>query len=270
MTMKVLPFLLAAALLAGCQATPPASAPSAPPAAEIKFDPATADRLVAERHWSELFKLHTELRSAEDMRRSLDWSRDHLMGGGTVFIGLPYAVNLWRVANSAPVGSKLQELKETGSVVGLYGLAVILVDGYRCADRTSAGERATDWIQSFHDPFQHAAALPKETRDKLVDTALRMESGTAARRQDDPWLCGAGMERMTAAIDAMKQSGAPPREVPTPLGAVARTFELQEAPAWTPSFVSRQEAEPKEAAARQNLPQVLNGLLDRVTERRAS
>lgn len=262
--MRLLPLLLPAALLAGCGTTPtPAPAPKA---AEIAFDPAAADRLVAERHWTALFKLHTDLRSAEEIRRSLDWSRDHLMGGDTVFIGLPYAVNLWRVATSAPSGSKLQELKDTGSVVGLYGLAVILVDGYRCADRTSAGERATDWIQSFRDPFRHAAALPKETRDKLVETALRLESGIAARRQDDPWLCGAGMQRMTKAIEAMKQSGAPPREVPTPLGAVARTFELQEAPGWTPGFVSHDEAAPKEEAARQNLPRVLNGLLDRIAE----
>jgi hypothetical protein len=255
-----LPLLLAVALLAGCETTPP------PATAEAAFDPAAADRLVAERHWSELFKLHAELRSAEDVRRSLDWSRDHLMGGGTVFIGLPYAVNLWRVASTAPPDSKLRELKDTGAVVGLYGLAVIHVDGHRCADRTSAQERATDWIQSFRDPFRYAAALPRETRDKLVETALRMERGTAARRQDDPWLCGAGMQRMTAAIEAMKQTGAPPHEVPTPFGGVGRTFELHEAPGWTPSFVSREAAAPDEERARQSLPRLLDGLLDRIAE----
>jgi hypothetical protein len=258
--MRRVALLLTAMVLAGCQAT----APPPPPVPEATFDPAAADRLVAERHWGELVALHTKLRSADDVRRSLDWSRERLMDGGTVFIGVPYAANLWRVANSAPAGSKLQELKETSSVVGLYGLAVILVDGYRCADRTSPGERASDWVRSFHEPLRHAAALPREKREKMIDAALRLEDGTAARRRDDPWLCGAGMQRMTAALEAMKQSGTPPQEVPTPFGAVGRTFELKEAPGWMPTFVDRDAVGAEEQAARRNLPSFLDSLLDRI------
>jgi hypothetical protein len=253
--------LVAIGLIAGCEsATPPTAA--VPEAAA--FDAGAADRLVAERRWSELFKLHADVRTNDDMKRSLDWSRDRLMAGGPVFIGLPYAVNLWRVASAAPPGSRLQELKDTSSVVGLYGFAVIVTDGNRCADATSPGERATEWITSFREPLRHAAGLPKDDRDKLVDTAVRMESRIAPWRQNDPWLCGTGMQRMSAALQAMKQSGDEPREVPTPRGGLGRTLLLPDPPGWTPSFIGPDEAAPREAAARQNLPTALHEFLDRI------
>jgi hypothetical protein len=106
--------------------------------------------------------------------------------------------------------------------------------------------------------------LPHETREKLIGTAVRMEDGTAARRRDDAWLCGAGMQRMTAALEAMKQSERVPQEVPTPFGTAGRTFELKEAPGWTPTFVDREAVAAEEATARRNLAAALGGLLDRI------
>lgn len=260
--MRALFLLVAAALGAGCAAAPPEPGP----AAAASFDADLADRFVAERRWADLFALHGEARGAEDMRSSLDWSRDRLLNGGTIFIGLPYAANLWRVAETAPPESPLRELKETGAIVGLYGLAVILVDGHRCADPTSPNERAADWIASFRDPFHFAAALPQDRREKLIETAMRLESAIAPRRGNDFWLCGAGMKRVEAALAAMKEKGGAPREVPPPVGASGRAFVLPEAPGWSPGFVDRAEAAPKEEVARRSLPNALAELLDRIAE----
>jgi hypothetical protein len=264
--------LAALGLCAGCETAAPTGAAPAKAAAQpapAAFDAAAADRLLAARRWNELFRLHAEVRSTEDMKRALDWSRDHLMAGGTVFIGLPYAVNLWRVAASAPAGSRMQELKETSATVGLYGLAVILVDGNRCADRSSPGERSSEWIASFREPLRHAAALPQEGRERLVQSAVAMESGIAPRRREDPWLCGAGRERLAAALATMKDSGEQPQEVPTPFGGAGRAWALREPPGWAPSFVGHEQSAADEAAARAALPGALGALLEGISPARA-
>ena len=88
-----------------------------------------------------------------------------------------------------------------------------------------------------------------ETKNKLVDLALRMEQGTAPKRKDDDSLCRDGMAQMSAAL----ASGAKPKEVPTPQGQVGRSFEVPSLPDYVPKLLASEKYGPLQQQARASM-----------------
>jgi hypothetical protein len=263
--------LCCAIALAACGAEQQAAtqAPPSPAQAAGQKAPAAEDASIARlpleeratfyrdrQMYPQLLQTLERVSTAEEVSRSLDWSKRSLfVEAKTVAVAYPYSRNLMRIAGAAPPESKVSELKDTAAMAIVYALAVISVDGHKCADTSAPGHWMTKTIADWAPLWRDLAAMPAQRRDSVVDLALRLETMTFAKRQPDPFICSGGA-RTFANADFSKAV-----EVPTPPGEIGRTFVLPNDPAYVPEYRAEAEYGPKVGQARGQLRQVIGNLL---------
>jgi hypothetical protein len=250
----------------GQTAWPPAPAPAwpQPPAPQVKPtlppNAAQLDTLLTTKQYLQLGQLLRQTSAADAIVLNMNWQREKMLAGASAFINFSYAWDLWRMAEAVPPAQG-SGLKEMAVLVALYGVALIAIDGVKCQDVSAPGHRRTQILTTYPYIWKHAPTLPVEKRTLLVQTALRLEQSTAARRPDDDFLCRDGLDQMQHALK--QNAGKPLQEAPQP-GQLGKTMIIPAAPDYQPKFQSRDAWLPKQTEARAAMPKILSELMEKL------
>jgi hypothetical protein len=193
--------------------------------------PAPDNARLDELLWSKDYSKLGQALNSTRLDRRLDWLKDRLLGGGTVFLAPHYVNALWMAGVREGETNPNKDMRVTAGLIALYALQVMSIDGARCEDSSAPGDRAVQFLTNFRPVNDHLRKQPIETRLKVVDVALKMERSTAPKRKDDDWLCRGGLAEMAARARAAKPVEAPPRV------KGVREFYYPPAPGWSPKFL---------------------------------
>jgi hypothetical protein len=236
----------------------------APPAKPLPANAAELDRLLSQRNYAKLSQIFRETNKFEEVVLNMNWQQTRLFSGGTSFLSFPYIADLDRV--STALGDvRGVETKKTGILIFLYAYELILIDGQRCKDVSAPGHRKDELLTSFPNIRKSIPTLSDEDKDKLLKTAVQMESLIAPKRTDEDFLCRGGLAEMQAAF--AKYGNDATREVPTPPGGIGKTMEVKKDPDYKPEFLSKEVWSPKQAELRAKMPDILNNLVSGVRKK---
>ena len=105
-------------------------------------------------------------------------------------------------------------------MMALYSLALVAVDGVKCADKSAPGRHYE--TSSCSTAMNCAAAdAPVVTRNNIIVAALGLETKTATLRGNDIYLCRFGLEETQYSLK--KHEGEPETEAPPQPGQFGRT-----------------------------------------------
>lgn len=218
--------------------------PASPVLAQNRSALETAlEQALAERRYQDFTLSLLAEKGSYNLVRTATWMRERILAGEGAFMVGVYASTLWRVAGPPP---QAHSIRETAAIMVVYLNSMILLDGLKCADRSAASERLQVVTTELRPILEFLRGLPEERRTFILDTAFRIEEQLASQRRDDDWVCRAGLQAM---ISAMKR-GQPAQEVPTPMGSVGKTVQVQPDPDYAPAFRERSEWEAEQTAQR--------------------
>jgi hypothetical protein len=249
--------LLAIVLLGAGEAR--SQQPVAPPLTQAQIDnEAMLDKLLAAHDYK---ALHDKMLASPDpslVVPTLNWAKARMIGGASVFVPLLYAQLLWAVASSS---QQYAFLKTTAGLIIGYSLLVTYADGVKCADQTAPQHHRDVILSQYGGEFQSVAQLPDQDKDRVFHTNIEMEQGIAPRRQNDNYLCRFGMQEIRDSLEKH-----PAKETPgTPGSAthVGKVMDVQVDLDYQPTFLSREEWEPKQTAQRAQFATLLPAIFDR-------
>jgi len=252
--------LCAAALPAWSQAAPPQSpAPQAKP--KLPPNAAQLDTLLATKQYLQLGQILRQTSTADAIVLNMNWQSEKMLAGASAFINFSYPWDLWRMGEAAPAPQGA-ELKAMAVLVVVYGLALIAIDGVKCQDVSAPAHRRDQLFTTFPHIWKHVPTLPAERRTQIVQTALRLEQSTAARRVDDDFLCRDGLDQMQHAL--ARNAGKPLQEAPPAPGQPGKTMIVPPAPDYQPKFHLRDAWLWKQADARAAMPKTLSDLMEKM------
>ena len=199
---------------------------------------AELDALLAARNWNGLEAafsrpLVKEQITNDLISRRLNWLKARIDAGGGFFLAMFYARDLWGIGNALKVDDPNKDLRSTAALISLYAYEVIVIDGFKCEDRSAPSNRATQLFMKRATDFEFLRRQQPDIRSKIVDGAIVLEQRTAPLRTNDDLLCGGGLDEMRAGLERGKQ-----QEVPTPEGHIGKTIAVTPPPDWAPKFVS--------------------------------
>lgn len=212
-------------------------------------DNARLDELLGSKDYSRL----GQALNSTPLNRRLDWLKDRLMSGGTVFLAPHYVNALWMAGVRVGETNPDKDMRVTAGLITLYALQVMSIDGARCEDSSAPGDRAVQFLTSFRPVNDHLRKQPIETRIKVVDVAMKMEWSTAPKRKDDDWLCRGGLADMAARVQSTKPvvSGPPPGVKGIKLSV------YPPAPGWSPKFLPSEKYAPRQEKIRASMREQL-------------
>ncbi|GHE65377.1 hypothetical protein GCM10019059_26400 [Camelimonas fluminis] len=192
---------LAIAVMAGCvgaataQTVPRVATPS--PVNQKLVD--RFDDLLDHKQYAALGDALEREHDAGRGRLARSWQDRRLRDGGSAYLGFVYSRELMRsAARSAP--RDRTRLREQASLVAIYTMAVLTIDGPRCADASAPSARSEQLFDLAAEAFSWAAAMPEGRRDRMIDEALALEQATAPLRRDDDFICLGGAEHIARAL----------------------------------------------------------------------
>lgn len=183
----------AAALLALCVAAPAGLARAAQEPAR------TFEALLAARDYVALGEALEREYLAGRGAAARAWQERRLREGASAYLGFVYSRELMRAALNAPARQQ-PALREKAALVALYTMAVLTIDGPRCADPSAPVRRSEQLFDLAEQAYAWAAALPRARRERLIDRALELEQATAALRDRDDFICLGGAEDLAEAM----------------------------------------------------------------------
>ena len=132
-------------------------------------------------------------------RLARGWQDRRLRDGGSAYLGFVYSRELMRSAARSARRDRAR-LREQASLVAIYTMAVLTIDGPRCADASAPSQRSEQLFDLAAEAFAWAAAMPEDRRDRIIDEALALEQATAPLRRDDDFICLGGAEHIARAL----------------------------------------------------------------------
>ncbi|GGC91837.1 hypothetical protein GCM10010994_57030 [Chelatococcus reniformis] len=234
------------------------SAGYAEPTRALDNRQAQLSKALKTKDYAQLQRLVLSAATPADVKTDLDWLRDQMFGGASSAVAMWYAARLWGVAAPLPAGPG-DELRQAAAAAALYTYAAIRIDGTRCADVSAPTGRRETVLAVFRPIWAFVGTLSPEKRARLVDTAVKLDRVTAARRTregDDAFLCRDGLDEI-----AYNLKRGTSKAVPTPLGGVGRTIATGGDGTYKPRVVAEKSWKPKAAQLRAELPQTLTLLV---------
>lgn len=127
------------------------------------------------------------------------WQDRRLRDGASAYLGFVYSRELMRSAARGAARQKARR-REQAAFVAIYTMAVLTIDGPRCADVSAPSARSEQLFDHAAEAFSWAAAMPEVRRDRIIDAALALEQATAVLRRDDDFICQGGAEDIARAL----------------------------------------------------------------------
>jgi len=228
------------------------------PGRPMPADAGDLDAMLQRKDFGRLAERLRAARQAQAIQLDLNWEQTKLYDGAGFLIAYAYMHDLWRLGFALPSSSG-EGLKQAAGMMFLYSLALVELDGPKCADATAPGHRADQLISQNQPILAYVRTLPRTTRMQMGTIALGIEAATGPVRKNDEVLCGDGL---TAISEGLKSNGSKPlQQLPNAPGTIGKTYAVPPAPGYRPQFVGEDVWRPKQAAARQSLPATLTKLL---------
>jgi|GEM_PF-5584873 len=259
------PLIGFASALAVAVASPAAAAPPAmpPPAAEDLGRVARLSALLAAQDHMALGRMIREPATEADVRTDLDWLKERLLEGNSVWIAMLYAKLLWSLSDRSPPEAA-GELRQTAVMATLYAYGAIGIDGARCGDRSAPSHRLDQLMGWEPRIWPFLAEMIPEHRQRAIDLAVQIEQRTRARRDaagDVEFLCRAGMEEMS-----YNMAHGTMREVEPKPGQIGRQIVVDGDGKYRPSVRQEKAWRPEAEAARSGLRAFLSELVVAMTQ----
>lgn len=153
----------------------------------------TLDHLLTDKQYAALGEALEREHKAGRGRVARDWQDRRLRDGGSAYLGFVYSRELMRSAAQAAARQQ-PGVRERAAFIAIYTMAVLTIDGPRCADAAAPSVRSEQLFDLAAEAFSWAADMPQDRRDRVIDDALALERATAYMRRDDAFIClgGAG------------------------------------------------------------------------------
>lgn len=132
-------------------------------------------------------------------RLSRGWQDRRMRDGGSAYLGFVYSRDLMRSAARSAQRERAR-LREHAALVAIYTMALLTIDGPRCADASAPSMRSEQLFDLAAEAFSWAAAMPQQRRDRIIDQALALEQETAPHRRNDDFICLGGAEALARAL----------------------------------------------------------------------
>ncbi len=211
-----------------------------------------------------ILKLLLSQKDPTQVYLDLNWERSRIYDGAGFAVSLAYMMDLWRVAPALPAdpskahGDTADGLRQTAVAFALYNVALVQLDGTRCADSSAPSHRIDQLIQYGAPIFAYGRAMSADDRATAVRVATHVERATASVRTDDPVLCSGGLAEIRQGLTANGGKPLPQTTVP---GVVGKTETVPDAPGYRPEFVAPAVWQPKQQELRAQLDTGLTALL---------
>ncbi len=211
-----------------------------------------------------LLKMLASQKDPTQVYLDLNWERARIYDGAGFTVSLAYMLDLWRVAPALPAdsatvhGDTPDSLRQTAVAFALYNVALVEIDGTRCADPSAPSHRIDQLIQYGAPIFAYGRNVSDSDKATLVRVAVHVERATASVRTDDPVLCSGGLAQIQQGLAANGGKPLPQTTVP---GVVGKTETVPDAPGYKPQFVAPEVYQPRQRALRATLPSALQTLL---------
>lgn len=227
-----------------------------PPEAPLPSNASALDALLARKDYAGLNTALSRVRQ-DDAVLLLNWERAKVFAGGGIYPAINYARDLWGVSELLPP-ERRAATRESAHSFGLYALALMAVDGARCADADGPARRRSQLRAEFEPIWAYGAELPAAELERAGMVALYSEAITAPLRSGDDVLCqgpptGSAAE-IAAGLDALAAAGKTPKRIASPPDRLGETYEVPLAP---PSFKPAASWRPAQDALRPQLPKML-------------
>lgn len=230
----------------------------APPGRPLPPDVSELDAMFERNDMIALTARLRDAQQAPEIFMDMNWLQAKLYNGAGFLMAYAYMHDLWRLGSAIP-GDTGEEMKQSASMIFVYSLVLISIDGLKCADVTAPAGRQNQLFSQNQPLMAYMRTLPRTTRMTLGTMALQMEVATATVRKNDCVLCSGGLAQIKEGLEAQGQS--PLTQVPNAPGTLGKTFEVPAAPGYTPQFVDEGVWAAKQAAARLELPASLTRFL---------
>jgi hypothetical protein len=197
---------------------------------------ARLDELLAGRDFAGLTDaaLH-DVTDEEAAVRALNWLQaQQVAHGGSVYIALVYSALLWKVADSVPEPQRHGLLQTAGGEL-MVARWLIQAEGFQCADTSAPGARLASLDDQVPEVAQYVASAPEADKRQMKNFALTIVLKTFRNRQNDVWLCSAGIGYYNKYF--AKHPDAVGKETTVP-GTPGKTVVLPADPSLLPDFVA--------------------------------
>jgi hypothetical protein len=221
------------------------------------------DTALKNHDYGTINRLHAAIKSADEMVLFMNWEQVRSFGGGGFYVSYIYMSDLWGMASNLPSDtpeekSEIAQLKQSAVLAGLLSYVLVVLDGVKCSDVTAVGHRMDQLMTN--PAWGYVDQISEELRRKIIDGVVRLETFSAAKRENDNVLCTGGMAQMMAGLAAQDASGKPPQEVPNAPGMIGKTYAVPSVP--LPNiFVDRSVWQPKQDQLRASMPERLASLM---------
>ena len=169
-----------------------------------------------------------------------------------------YARDLWTIGNALKVDDPNKDPRLSAAFISLYAYELIIVDGFKCEDRSAPDNRVTQLLMKRATDFDFLKQQQPDIRSKIVDIAIALEQKTAPLRKDDDLICRDGLDQWRASTERGTQ-----QEVSTPKGHFGKTIAVTPPADWAPKFVTPDVYRPLQAKARADMRERLLKLVGR-------
>lgn len=196
-------------------------------------------------------------------RLSRGWQDRRIRDGGSAYLGFVYSRDLMRSAARSVKGGRSawrerEKLREHAALVAIYTMALLTIDGPRCADASAPSVRSEQLFDLAAEAFSWAAAMPERQRDRIIDQALALEQETAPHRRNDDFICLGGAEAVAQALQD-PASRLEPKDGDAAHGVTVTPGNPVEA-----QFADPEKSRPMQALARRTIRADLCRMLDQM------
>lgn len=244
------------------QSPPPLSAPTstptptAPPQASAQHSQnpqAEWDALLAAQNWAGLKTALTQPANGTQLEERMSWMEKRLQDGkANFFVAMLHAQDLMNVGTALNVTDPTKDMRVTASMIALYTLELIQIDGAQCADVSAPSHRMQQAVAALQPILAFLKKQSATTKENVVKIAVALEAHTAKLRPQDDLVCRGGSSEIQAGL----KNGAH-ADSPAAPGSVGKTVSVEPPPGWKPTFLPPQTYQPIQEKRRAALPQAL-------------
>jgi hypothetical protein len=214
------------------------------------------DAMLAGRKWNDLGATLSRPLPPDEITRKLNWLKTRMVNGAGFFVPLLYARDLWSIGSTLKEGDPNKDMRLSAAMISLYTYELIVIDGFKCEDRSAPGNRVTQLFKSRAAALTFLKQQPADVKSKIIDTAIALEQKTAPLRKDDDLVCRDGLDQMRTGLERGTQ-----QEVPTPEGHFGRTIAVTPPVDYAPKFVTSDVYHPLQDKARADMRDRLSKLV---------
>lgn len=212
------------------------------------------DALLAAQDWHGLYQALAPATAGDELLKAMAWMNAKIQSsGGASLLGFIYARDLWGVGNKMKIDDPDRDPRVTAGMIVLYTYELVVIDGTICADRTAPARRIGQL--ALNPALAFVKAQPTDLKGRLIDTAIALETRTAALRPSDDLPCRNGME---AFAEGTYSAAAAPSPRP---GQFGKTVGGQAAADRSPRLLPPETYKPMQEKARAGMRAALARLV---------